>query len=195
MKNETGHRGIDRGLSNRKEAKEGYEGRVIIYDGPANFSDMAEDELLFLTGGIVNAAYDERRDVLSNEVKSKVWTHIASQYNREEVFGEIFSINSVKNGKVSFGNVEGASWVTRNCPDGSFELLGTDRYSYETTVENVQATLVYHEWYGHGKKKYGDRTLDHTCCYEAVIEYPIFQKSTTNRQNFVKRVRNWHEFS
>lgn len=63
---------------------------------------------------------------------------------------------------------------------------------YEFTVENITASLVYHEWLGHMQMDWGDGDQNasasnhgtHYACYLAVIISPIFGKTTSAYQNF-----------
>lgn len=60
--------------------------------------------------------------------------------------------------------------------------------------QNVIASVVYHEWYGHIKMGYsgcdGNKTsgCDHYKCYDAVINSPIFSKTTNKYQQFYKEM-------
>ena len=42
-------------------------------------------------------------------------------------------------------------------------------YDYETTVENVRAVGGMHEYWGHGKKGFGNPNNNHHKAYEATI--------------------------
>ena len=69
---------------------------------------------------------------------------------------------------------------------------------YETTVENFQASIIYHEWYGHivmgwgngNNKKIASDGGTHYKCYEAVINSQIFQKTTSLYQKFYHEMLN-----
>ena len=62
---------------------------------------------------------------------------------------------------------------------------GTYIKEYETTVENLFSSLIIHEWYGHGIKKYGSykKRPDHHKVYELVKNesFNPYWKKTTDR--------------
>ena len=172
----------------RGTTTEGYTGPVIIYDGPANFTQMTEDELLNLTGGTVSSTYDGIRDYLSNNAKSKIWTHVASQLQVQKIEDETFSLNSIDEGKIHHnGRFPDANWGTSTTPmpnSGKKRIIGTDKYGkdYETTVENLQSSIVVHEWFGHVKND----NKKHSLIYEAVKNSPIYPKTTDNYKKFTE---------
>ncbi|MBQ9474620.1 MAG: hypothetical protein IJU81_09475 [Bacteroidales bacterium] len=59
-------------------------------------------------------------------------------------------------------------------------------------MENFQASIIYHEWYGHivngwgNGNQYAIRSNNgtHYKCYESVIGSPIFCKTTKAYQDF-----------
>ena len=59
-------------------------------------------------------------------------------------------------------------------------ITGTDKYSYETTVENIQSSIVVHEWYSHIMKGNSDRLKSHRLAYKNVINYKALRNNTTN---------------
>jgi RHS repeat-associated protein len=179
--------------------KEGYKGKVIIYDGPANFKDMTADELLNLTGGTVASTYDNARDNLSNDAKSKIWTHVVSQLGGTDIFDETFYKTDIDGWKIHYDDVsltEKNNWGTTVNPmtSGLRRIVGNDKYgrNYETTVENLQATLVLHEWYSHVKKGYSDRTMDHSCAYEAVQKHSIYENTTDKYKRFIQTMLDYY---
>ena len=167
--------------------KEGYTGMVLICDAPLNIPEHTAEELLSRAGGTLAFTYDAVRDGLSSDAKSNIWTHIVSQYKGKKVHDEVFSMNNIENGKIIFKNIKNANWGTSKITNekGEYTICGTDNYKYETTVENIQASVVFHEWYGHAMKGYNDRNKNHSKCYEAVIESPLIEKVTQKYINFV----------
>ena len=63
---------------------------------------------------------------------------------------------------------------------------------YEATVENIQASVVIHEWYGHLQRGWGDANKTHRYCYSAVWNDPLFQKTTEKYQEFIKSQYNYY---
>ena len=72
-------------------------------------------------------------------------------------------------------------------PDWPPIITGNGTYikEYETTVENLFSSLIIHEWYGHGIKKYGSykKRPDHHKVYELVKNesFNPYWKKTTDR--------------
>ena len=54
------------------------------------------------------------------------------------------------------------------------------RPTYETTVENIQSSVIVHEWYSHIMKKNGDRFKSHRLAYKNVINYKTLWNKTTD---------------
>ncbi len=169
--------------------KEGYTGKVIICSSPVNFTDISADELLSRAGGTLAFTYDKVSNFISDEAKSKIWTHVVSQWDGKKVFDEVFSRNNILNKKIQYHSMSGKNWGTTENVNSKEEkiIFGNDNYlkHYETTVENLQASLIFHEWYGHAIKGYNDKNKNHSKCYEAVMDSPIFDKTTLNYKSFI----------
>ena len=135
---------------------------------------------------------------MTNNAKSKMYTHIVSQLEGYLIRGArtAFSINYLKGKKVSYKK------TTELSLDGAFisnkknnsitstesNLIPLEASSgsfYEATVENIQASVVIHEWYGHLLRKWGNANGTHHYCYSAIINDPLFSKTTENYQRFV----------
>lgn len=58
-------------------------------------------------------------------------------------------------------------------------ITGTDKYSYETTVENIQSSVIVHEWYSHIMKGNNDLYGSHRLAYKNVINYKMLWDKTT----------------
>ncbi len=170
----------------RDDTEEGFTGQVIIYDGDKDFTKMTKDELLESTKNDEKKAttYDANRNNMSGESKANIWTHILSRLEGTMINGERFSMKRLDQGKVGFGRMlllagEKSNFVTSRLNE-YLEMVGLDNHSYETTVENIQSTLLVHEWYTHGIMKKGDYNNKHYQAYENVIAHPFFN-NTTNR--------------
>ena len=176
---------------------EGFTGMPLISqgDGEHNWSSMTADAACKLDSV---TTYDAVRDKLSGEAKSNIWTNIVSKLEGVSIFGEIiFSLNSIDGGIIHYSSSGDYNWGTTETPipsSGKYQILGTDLYrSYETTVENVQASVVYHEWYGHVIKGYSDGYWkDHYQAYDAVMMSPIYSKTTPNYKSFTETQRDFH---
>ena len=70
---------------------------------------------------------------------------------------------------------------------------------YETTVENIQTTILYHEFLGHFVNGWGNENGnlqksqggEHYRCYHSVIASPMFTQTTKKFQDFQKRMLDY----
>lgn len=156
--------------------EEGFTGEVLVYTGDKkdiDFSSMSASEAKKLDG---MSTYDQQRDNMVGESNSKIWTHVASQMEGKQIYGQEFSMSSIKDGKIGYDFSKYGSWNTDLITG---EITGNDRYSYETTVENLQSSIVVHEWYSHFIMGVGDDTGNHSQAYKNVIGYKSLWNNTT----------------
>ena len=179
----------------RGDTKEGFTGEVIIYDGDADFSKMSASDLLATKGA---DTYDNQRGSLTGDAKSNIWTHIVSQLEGKQIYDETFSMSSIESSKVYHDASDGGSWNSR--PKSMYKgwndrITGTDKYSYETTVENIQSSVIVHEWYSHIKKGQGNFPYlkSHRLAYKNVINYKgLWDKTTDAYKGFnVRQLLNY----
>ncbi len=162
--------------------EDGYTGDIIIYYGDIDFSEMSADELLAAEGAYT---YDKVRSSLTGGAKSDIWTHIVSQLEGQPIYDEVFSLNSIEGSKIYHNASENGSWNARpKSMKKSWKdrITGTDKYDYETTVENIQSSVVVHEWYSHIKKGQGNFPYlkSHRLAYKNVINYKALWDKTTD---------------
>ncbi len=178
----------------RGNTKEGFTGKVIIYDGYQDFSNMSAADLLFDESFDISTQrgdaniYDRVRGELTEDAKSKIWTHIASKMEGQQIYDETFSMNDLIGNKIYFEAFK-PNWRTKyiSAKDKG-KIRGSDNYSYETTVENIQSSLIVHEWYSHIKKRQGDQFDTHRLAYKNVIDYkPLWNKTTDIYKGFNMR--------
>ena len=172
--------------------KEGYTGTVLICDAPLNISEFTADELLSQSGGNLAFTYDDVRYRLSNNAKSNIWTHIVSQWEGLDVHGETFSMGTIKDSRIAYDKQENIyNWCTKR---GDNSICGADEYgdSYETTVENIQASVVFHEWYGHIIKGYSDDNNNHSICYSLSLQSPIYKNTTLKYKRFINQQLDYY---
>ena len=193
--------------------KEGYTGEIIIYDGDRKFDNLNADQLIQFTTKDKKKAeeytFSEYRGTMSNKAKEKMYTHIVSQLNGYKVNGSgslpPFNIRGLEGRKIFFGK------ASDNTKDGSYiSTTGRNRIVatelnlipmigsangdfYEATVENIQASVVIHEWYGHLRRGWGDANKTHRYCYSAVWHDPLFAKTTNNYQNYILKMYHYYE--
>ena len=163
--------------------KEGYTGNIIIYDGDVDFKELSGNELISQTRNDDKPAskykYNNHNTLMNDEAKKKMYANIIKQADGTKVGEYVFNSKDME--LIYDANGRG-NWNTRMNYGGEdkFILTATDKYlyweerrgdavysigSYEATVENILATVVSHEWYGHFIKKYSG--ADHYKCYEA----------------------------
>lgn len=164
--------------------KEGFTGDVLVYTGNDNidFSSLTENEALEYPDMF---EYDEVRNLLTGNAKSNIWTSIVSQLEGAQIYDEKFSLSSINDSKIGFNaNINEANWATS---PKSGKIVGSDLYnkSYETTVENIQSSVIVHEWYSHLKKGNNDLLKSHRLAYKNVINFkPLWNKTTDNYKKF-----------
>ena len=183
-------------------SSEGYTGLVLIYSGneKINFSDFTKDELLNSYRNDMDS-YDLLAEIspnlggLSNEAKSNIWTHVASQFEGEKIYDDYFSLASINNSKISFRQQEKTeSWTTHihlNSPVSLSEITGSGIYPYETTVENIASSIILHEWYSHDRKNVLDN--NHWIAYMNVFtKNDMWSKTTEKYKSFV--TENYYKY-
>jgi len=154
-----------------------------------------KNNLLLSTKGA--DTYDNQRRSLSGNIKSNIWTHIAYQLEGQQIYDETFSMSDLTGEKIYFNGEASGSWVSSYVlGEGKGKITGSDRYNYETTVENIQSSIGVHEYYSHIKKNQGSRIFSsHRLAYKNVINYKSLWNNTTNKyKGFnMKRLRDYTE--
>lgn len=179
----------------RGNTKEGFKGQIIIYDGDKDFSDMGAFDLLYDESFNVGTqrgdanTYDRTRGDLTGKAKSKIWTHIVSQIEGQQIYDEIFSMSDLEGGKIQFdGSLKANRVSSYFLGKGQGKISGSDNYTYKTKVENIQSSVIVHEWYSHIKKNQGDKFGSHRLAYENVINFkPLWNKTTDDYKGFNMR--------
>ena len=88
-------------------------------------------------------------------------------------------MSDLQGGKIHFGG--SGSWTSDWTPgSGKGKISGSDKHDYETTVENIQSSVVVHEWYSHIKKDNRDPMKSHRLAYKNVINYKALWDKTTD---------------
>ena len=171
--------------------KEGFTGEIIIYDGKENFSNLSKEELYRKDDDAM--PYSLANTTMKDDAKSKMYTHIVSQYEGESVLGMIFSMDDVHDGKIKFDKTKPGNWCTTyetisGFGDGS-DIYATDHYlqTYEATVENILSSLIFHEWFSHKIQGCGDKTGNHQQAYQNVMDGALWGSTTDNYQNFIQK--------
>ncbi len=88
-------------------------------------------------------------------------------------YAYVFRLASRKNSGVIFSQILSCQTITAYLYAGSAD-------SELRTVSNVQNSLGAHEYLGHAKKGYGDKTRDHSKAYELQFNHPSWQKTTSD---------------
>ena len=165
---------------------EGFTGQVLIYTGSTDFdvSKYSSDQIINLDDNIT-LTMDELQssNPLEGEALSAIWTNIVSHYEGEMIFDERFSIKTLEGEKIQYEPLDHEHQVNfstypYHTKPTKIVGNGTNYTSYESTVENLAGSLLYHEWYGHGRKFYSNRTRTHHKAYEAVMNSPLWEKTT-----------------
>ena len=176
---------------------EGFTGDIMIYTGSIklNFESFSRNELeqnmsdYFKTYDAVNGS---KRDGLSNDTKSKIWTNVVSHFEGTQIYDEVFSLSTIPNNSIQFDRVDNASWYTNM---KTMNIYGADKYNYETTVENLASSIIVHEWYSHAQKKVSNIYKSHRLAYKNVINWkPLWNKTTDKYKAFcLRQLRGYTE--
>lgn len=157
---------------------EGFTGEVLIYSGTEqiDFSNYTVSEAKLLEGV---DTYDNQRSSLSNGAKENIWTIIVSKLEGQFIYDKKFSMSTIEGG-IQYLDING-SWGVPTNHTGSCRgnIFGSDNYQYETTVENIQSSIVVHEWYSHMQKGNRDLLKSHRLAYKNVINYKALWNLTT----------------
>ena len=167
--------------------EEGFTGEVMIYIGNDfhfNFSKYNLSEAQKILGDqLISFDSYNKRGKLSNDAKSRIWTHIVAHFEGLGIFGKRFFLRTIKSGiiKLDENLDKNVSWrtYTGSISGIIYEIVGSGNYDYETTVENIASSLIVHEWFSHGIQHYCDEDKTHHRAYLNVINYKIFWNRTT----------------
>ena len=139
---------------------------------------MSADELLASEGAYT---YDKVRSSLTGGAKSDIWTHIVSQLEGQPIYDLTFTMSDLQGGKIHFDGSHTANWISDWIPgSGKGKISGSDKHKYETTVENIQSSVIVHEWYSHIKKDNRTDMKSHRLAYKNVINYKALWDKTTD---------------
>jgi len=172
---------------------EGFTGEVLIYTGSdkVEFNKFTRAQIESKYPADIDS-YDVMKTLSSGGMEdashSKIWTHIVSQFEGMAVYDEKFSMSQVQNGEIGYQKVDGAGWETTFAPKNPNyipRIVGTGEYTYESTVENIAASVIVHEWYSHGKKHTADDIKSHRLAYKNVINFKkLWDRTTDNYKRF-----------
>ena len=117
--------------------------------------------------------------------RSNIWMSIVSQMEGVRVYDEVFHVSDLHENKIVFDPNVNASWLSIYTPGtGTGRIQGSNKYHYETTVENIQSSIVVHEYYSHIKKNNGDNYKSHRLTYKNVINYKPLWIASSVRTSF-----------
>lgn len=172
---------------------EGFTGKIIIYDGEStSFEGMSSDD--FVSANSSAEYYDMDNECrLDNVAKEAMYRNILSNYDGMDINGYTFcqqditfNFDKEKSGNYSVNpyldhfllNVSEKYLTYQDVIyDGKDAILFRSG-NYDASVENIAASIIYHEWYGHYCNKWTEKGGTHYKCYEAVRDCPFFQKCT-----------------
>ena len=178
-------------------SREGFTGQIYVYYGKekVNFSKYEMKDLLKSGLATKFAKYENAVKALSEEklgnFVSKVFTHMAKQFDGVDVFGngKTFDFSTIKGGKIGYKQKEGTSFETYHS-HGKIAIDANRPISpnYEATVENLMSSIIIHEWAGHGLLYYNDakwfRKSKHHLAYNLVKQNNKFYYRTTNKYKY-----------
>ena len=181
--------------------KEGFTGEPIIstrdalkkctdFYGVSDISELSAADVLDGFGETFDNR--ERKGELSPQAQENIFTDIVSKMEGTSVEGNTFSMRDI-GGKIHYYPKSPQNLGNIGTNAKKHTIYANHQYNwYETTVENFQASVVYHEWYGHIIKRWGNGNQGYTLsqggthykCYQAVKDSPIYNKTTIKYQKF-----------
>ena len=176
---------------------EGFTGKIIIYGGEnTTFEEMSADD--FVNAHSTAEYYDMDNECkLNNVAKEAMYRNILSNFDGTDVNGFTFcqqditfNFDKEKNGNYSVNpnlgyfllNVSEKYLTYQDVIFVGQEAILFRGGHYDASVENIAASIIYHEWYGHYCNKWTDKGGTHYKCYEAVRDCPFFSKCTPQYQ-------------
>ena len=180
--------------------KEGFTGKIIICENNnTSFEGLSADD--FVNNNLSADYYDMDNECnMNNSAKDAMYRNILSKFDGTDVNGYTFCEQDIT---FNFDReISGNYSVNPNL--NIFLLTVSEKYltfqdviyvgkecfpiragMYDATVENIAASIIYHEWYGHYCEKWTENGRTHFKCYEAVRDCPLFTKCTTRYQENV----------
>ncbi|WP_413614610.1 RHS repeat domain-containing protein [Flavobacterium sp. N2155] len=175
--------------------KEGFTGDIIIYNGDKDksfFENMTAEEFMN-HDETVNDVFllDNVSSEISGKAKSKIWNHIVSAQDGNSFFGTEFKMNNIIGG-IQYQASSDFGWMTEYTLNGNIgKIYGSGEYSYESTVENIQSSVIIHEYITHMQYKLGDGSKSHRMSYWYVMNSGKLWNSTTQKY----KEFNWRQYN
>ena len=162
--------------------KEGFTGMVLIYSGNSTipWNDYSEDDVYRnFYENLSSFDWAVSQEILKGREMERIWNHVLSFFEGQNVCGHTFSMSSLYNGGVGFKHSNNSqTWTTHTPIEGKIVITGSGfQPDYETSVENIAASLLYHEWYSHGIRLYDD-PYNHSQAFLNVIQSPLWRTTT-----------------
>ena len=166
---------------------EGFTGQVYVFYGKSDvdFSKYKMKDLLHSGLGSYFVTYEAAVNSLKGENQnnfvSRVYTHIAKQFDGVDVFGngKTFDFSTIYKGKIDHEVIRDANFGTKRMPNGQIKISFSNAVpeGYEATVENLISTIIVHEWGGHSVLN-GELTTKCGCFSQprTIIRYMIWFK-------------------
>ncbi|MCK4662313.1 MAG: hypothetical protein KAT68_05575, partial [Bacteroidales bacterium] len=148
---------------------EGYTGDILIFDDPSKFTQGMDHAEAMKIGTVFNNIG------LSTNAMDKIFSHVLSRVEFPDgsmMPDFIAKYTDMYNANGRYGGIENKK-----------HLMKYDFGDYEYTVENISVTAV-HEIWGHGIKKWGDKTKTHRKCYFAEVNSKYWNGTTLRFKNY-----------
>ena len=185
------------------DTKEGFTGFPIVIDERRLQQCLSAEntELGNLSSEVVSAygrTFDDVASTLSNEAQEKIFTNIVSKLEGTVVGDYTFSMSEIGD-KINYYENKDNVPANLGIDVKNLKIFASHKFDfYETTVENLQCSVLNHEWYGHLKMGWGNGNPKgtakdggtHYMCYLAVITSPLFSRTTDKYQMF-----NYNKFN
>jgi len=177
--------------------KEGFTGEILIYSGNKDksfFENLSADDFLNSTDDDVVGSIFKLDDVLSElpeNAVSNIWNDVVSKQNGSSFFGIKFDMANIEGG-IQYNPDGNYNWSTSYYSRGKTgQIFGSGKHSYESTVENIQSSVIIHEYISHMQLKFGDGNKNHSNSYFMVRNSVKLWNSTTWKH----KQFNWQNYN
>lgn len=172
---------------------------MMEISGKNNISELSVSDVIERGGTTFDDA--AKRGALNGAAQEKIIKNIISQYSDPQIlyfFNVAFNGANVAN-KMKYDANDDALDSKYNFGTNSTAIyFKHNNWEYEFTVENIIASVVYHEWLGHDKMGWGNGKGNamklasdggtHYACYLSVMTSPIWQKTTPRYKKFYEKM-------
>ncbi len=165
-----------------------------VHDGYI-FDEVTDPNALLCFGVALN---DSQAGNIINSFLGQLSIQPGFQEYNLETFGQAFSLDRITLSGVVYDSKysqnpdlkvsDGSHFATLMKDAGGYQagqILMSANRNYESTVENLAATIVYHEYYGHLIRGFGNVTNTHFLAYLFSKDCPYYNGTTESYKEYL----------